>query len=99
MRATAALTGVHPDALNAWLSLDDALDRSPTTAKRPSASNAPTSGAPTRPSLPREDAAEACDFCPVRNACEPSPTPTANRPASGAGTDCTPIPRTRKAAA
>lgn len=96
---TAAALGIHPDAIPAWLSLRNALDRMADQGKSAVCTTRPDQWSQDAPQHARKDAAEACTFCPARNAC--GAFADANRERSGVwgGRDYSPIPKTRKAAA
>lgn len=64
-----AAFGIHPDAVNAWLALADALDRLTDDGRRPVCESRPDQWSGDATPSARADAAEACTYCPVMAAC------------------------------
>lgn len=97
MSRAPAYFGIRPKAVNAWLALTDALDRLTDEGRRPVCCSRPDQWSSDATPAARQDAREACGYCPITAACRGFAE--ANREPQGVfgGRDFT--PRTRRAAA
>lgn len=94
MSRKAAVVGIRPEALPAWLSLSAALDRMAEDGQTPVCHQRPDQWSSDASEHARRDAAEACGFCPARSACHAFGLVNEKHGVWG-GHDLTPIPKTK----
>lgn len=94
-----AVFGIRPEALPAWVSLGLALDDMADQGQTPICRQRPHQWTEDAPEHARKDAAEACNFCPARNACGAFADANHERSGVWGGADYTPLTKKRKAAA
>lgn len=68
MKASAVL-GIRPEAIPAWLALGAALDRLSDQGQHPVCHQRPDQWSQDAKPYARQDAVEACTYCPIKNAC------------------------------
>ena len=95
-RLESNLVGIKPDAVRAWLTLGDALQRLEESGRKPVCqSSADDWGSEAKPEV-RRAAQEACGWCPIANACHAFATSNDERSGVWAGIDRTPSRRKKE---
>lgn len=91
--------GVRHEAMPAWLSLAHALDRMASDRRRPLCEGNPEQWGGDAPASARQEAAEACSWCPVLGPCSRFAEANNERQGVWAGIDRGSRPKTRRRAA
>ena len=84
---TAAILGIPPAAMPAWIDLCNVLDRMRDNGRVPVCTQRPDDWADDAKVRARSDAAEACTHCPALAACEAYATAAGERHHVWAGVD------------
>lgn len=88
--------GIRDEAIPAWLSLSNALDRMADDGRRPVCANNPDDWDHDAPLATRREAAEACQWCPALGPCGRFAEANRERTGIWAGVDRAGRPTTRK---
>lgn len=98
-RSEAAIFGVRPEAMPAWLSLSRTLEQMTDEGRQPVCVQNPEQW--TSDALPeaRAEAVEACGYCPAQSTCRAFAIANKEQAGVWGGDDYTPLPRGRRDAA